>query len=328
MRDEVRRRCELLIQNRDTMNEAFKWGSNLLNLSAAYMISSKEKRADVETLKLCKDLIKERTGVLSNFRGNSNCMVTAMLAVSQSAEKLLEDGLQAHGMLKEKLRDSAYLPMAAMSVARLAGKERYEEIVDRTKEIYDCIKKEHPFLTSAEDCSFCTLLALSEKSVEELMAEAERCYCFLTEHTRYPKNSVQSLSHVLALYDGTAEEKCEKVMELYETMHAYGMKYGTGYELPMLGVFAMTNKDYEVLAEEISEVSSWLSKQKGFGFWGYVTLKQRLMLAGMLLQEQEGQNEVSETALIQSSIATVVAQQAAMISVMAASTAAATAANS
>ena len=328
MRDEVRRRCELLIQNRDTLNEAFKWGNSLLNLSAAYMITSKEKRADVAKLKQCKDLIKEKTSTFSNFKGNANCAITAMLAVSPNAEMLLADGMRVHEMLKAKLRDSAYLPMAAMSIVRLVPLERQEEIVDKTKEIYDWIKKEHPFLTSAEDSSFCALLALSEKNVEELVTEAENCYRFLTEHTRYPKNSVQSLSHVLALYDGTAEEKCEKVKALYETLKACGLKYGTNYELPMLGIIAMTNHDYDSLAEELSEVSTWLSKQKGFGLWGYVSVRQRLMFAGMLLQEQEGQNEVSETALIQSSIATVVAQQAAMISVMAASTAAATAANS
>ena len=328
MRDEVRRRCELLIQNRDTLNEAFKWGNTLLSLSAAHIITSKEKSTDVETLKTCKALLKERTGTFSSFRGNANCAMTAILAVSENAGQLLENGLQVHEMLKGKLRDSVYLPMAAMSIARLTEKERYEEIVDRTKAIYDWIKKEHPFLTSAEDSSFCALLALSEKSVEELVTEAERCYRFLTEHTRYPKNSVQSLSHVLALFDGNAEEKCEKVMELYETLKACGLKYGTTYELSMLGILAMNHSDYEVLAEDMAEVSTWLSKKKGFGFWGGITLKQRLMFAGMLLQEPEKQDGTAETALLQSSIATVVAQQAAMISVMAASTAAATAANS
>lgn len=328
MRDEVRRRCELLIQNRDTMNEAFKWGNSLLNLSAAYMITSKEKRTDVAKLKQCKALIKEKTSTFSNFKGNANCAVTAMLAVSPDAELLLADGMRVHGMLKAKLRDSVYLPMAAMSIARLASLERQEEVVTKTKEIYDRIKTEHPFLTSVEDSSFCALLALSEKSVEELVAEAEACYRFLTEHTRYPKNSVQSLSHVLALYDGKPEEKCEKVIELYDTLKACGLKYGTNYELPVLGILAMTSNNYEALAEELTEVSTWLSKQKGFGLWGSVSVRQRLMFAGMLLQEQEGQKEVSETALIQSSIATVVAQQAAMISVMAASSAAATSASS
>lgn len=329
MRDEVRRRCELFIQNRDTVQEAFKWGNWLLNLSAAYMITSKEKRADVAKVKLCKALIKEKTSMFSNFKGNAHCAITAMLSVSSDAESLLADGLQVHKMFKGKLWDSAYLPMAAMSIARLAPKERQEEIVEKTKEIYDRIKKEHPFLTSAEDSSFCALLALSDKSAEELVTEAEACYRFLAEHTRYPKNSVQSLSHVLALYDGTAEEKCEKTMELFETLKSCGLKYGTNYELPMLGILAMTNKDYEALAEELAEVSTWLSKQKGFGFWGYVTVKQRLMFAGMLLQEPEGQNEVSETALVQSAIATVVAQEAAMMAVIAASSAsAASAANS
>ena len=327
MRDEVRRRCELLIQNRDTLNEAFKWGNGLLNLSAAYMITAKDKQTDVARLKQCKDLVKAKTSMFSSLTGNAPCAITAMLAVSPDAELLLADGMRVHEMLKAKLRDSAYLPMAAMSVARLVPLERQEEVVTKTKEIYDRIKKEHPFLTSAEDSSFCALLALSEKSVEELVTEAECCYRFLTEHTRYPKNSVQSLSHVLALYEGDAEEKCKKVMELYDTLKACGLKYGTNYELPMLGILAMTNHDYEALAEEMTEVSTWLSKQKGFGFWGYVTVKQRLMLAGMLLQEQE-RNEVTETALLQSSIATVVAQQAAMISVMAASTAAAASAAS
>lgn len=142
MRDEVRRRCELLIQNRDTVQEAFKWGNGLLNLSAAYMITSKEKHADVTKLKLCKDLIKEKTGMFSNFKGNAHCAITAMLSVSSDAESLLADGLQVHKMFKGKLWDSAYLPMAAMSIARLAAKERYEEIVEKTKEIYDRIKKE------------------------------------------------------------------------------------------------------------------------------------------------------------------------------------------
>lgn len=328
MRDEVRRRCELLIQNRDTMNEAFKWGNSLLNLSAAYMITSKEKRTDVAMLKQCKALIKEKTGMFSNFKGNANCAVTALLAVSPDAELLLADGMRVHEMMKAKLRDSAYLPMAAMSIARLVSLERQEEVVAKTKEIYDRIKTEHPFLTSVEDSSFCALLALSEKSVEELVAEAEACYRFLTEHTRYPKNSVQSLSHVLALYDGKPEEKCGKVIGLYDTLKACGLKYGTNYELPVLGILAMISNNYEALAEELTEVSTWLSKQKGFGLWGSVSVRQRLMFAGMLLQEQEGQKEVSETALIQSSIATVVAQQAAMISVMAATSAAATSASS
>ena len=163
---------------------------------------------------------------------------------------------------------------------------------------------------------------------EELVTEAENCYRYLTEHTCFQKNAVQSLSHVLALCDGTPEEKCKKTKELYDTLKACGLKYGTSYELPMLGVLAMGYDDYEALAEELAEVSAWLSKQKGFGFWGSVTAKRRLMFAGMLLQESEEKNELSETTLVQGTVAIVVAQEAAMMATIAASTAASTAANS
>lgn len=329
MRDEVKRRCENMIANRDLLQKVFGWGTGILWVSGSCMFTMKGKTAEEERLKQCRDMIKEKTGVFSGFRGNAKSLITATMALGQNPEEALENGLTVYKMLKEKMWDSSYLPMAAMSIARLAEKARYEEIVEKTKNIYDLIKKEHPFLTSAEDSSFCALLALSEKSVEELVSEAETCYYYLTGHTRFPKNSVQSLSHVLALCDGAPEEKCKRTIELYETLLGHGLKYGTMYELPMLGVLAMEHSDYEVLAEELREVSAWLSKQKGFGFWGSVSLKQRLMFAGMLLQEPEGKNELSEATLVQSTVAIVVAQEAAMMAAMSASTmAAVTAANS
>ncbi len=328
MRDEVRRRCESMIANRDAIQKVFRWGHGLLCVTEACMFTMKGKTVDEERLMMCRDLIKDKTGVFSGFRGNAQNVIATTLALGHNPEETLENGLTVYKMLKKRMWDSAYLPMAAMSIARLAPTERYEEIVEKTKEIYDVIKKEHPFLTSAEDVSFCALLALSEKSTEELVTEAERCYRYLAEHTRFPKNSVQSLSHVLALCDGVPEEKCEKTIELYDTLKAYGLKYGDVYELPMLGILAVNSKDFEYLAEELQEVSTWLSKQKGFGFWGSITVKQRLMFGGMLLQDTEEEGVLSESTLVQSAVATIVAQEAAMMAVMASTTAASMAANS
>ena len=322
MRDEIRRKCENLIDNRDSMKEVFSWESGMIWLAAAAIYTAKDQTVESDKLKFCKGLIKEQTGIFSNFRGNVRCAVAAMLAISENPEQMLADGLEVHKMLKNGMRDSAYLPLAAMTIARLAERKDYEEVVEKTKEIYDEIKKNHPFLTSNEDSAFCAMMALSEKSAEELVSEAERCYRFLNENARYPKNAVQSLSHVLAICDGTPEEKCEKTIELYETLQAYGMKYGKDYELPTLGVLAMEHEDYEALAEEMKEVDTWLSKQKGFGVFGSISIKQRLMYAGMLLQNKKEQGVLSESAALQSTLAILVAQEAAMMAMLAASTAA------
>ena len=84
----------------------------------------------------------------------------------------------------------------------------------------------------------------------------------------------------------------------------------------------MEHEDYEALAEEMKEVDTWLSKQKGFGVFGSISIKQRLMYAGMLLQNKKEQGVLSESAALQSTLAILVAQEAAMMAMMAASTAA------
>lgn len=325
MRDEVRRRCESLIANRDAIQKVFSWGNGILWLAGAEIFTAKEKRVDIDALRRCKKLIDEKTGAFSNFRGSVKCAVTAMLEVSGNPEGTLENGLSVHKLLKKQMWDSAFLPMAAMVIARLAPAGRYEELVVKTKQIYDKMKTEHPFLTSSEDSALCALMALSEKSTDELVTEAEQCYRLLQKRG-FGKNAVQSLSHVLALCDGTPEEKCNKTIALYDELLANGCKYGVSYELPTLGVLAMEHDNYEALADEIKEVDAWLSGQKGFGFWGSITKKQRLMFAGMLLQEPEGQNDLSESAMVQSTVAIVVAQEAATLAAISACTAASVAA--
>lgn len=44
------------------------------------------------------------------------------------------------------------------------------------RNIYNKMKKDHPFLTSGEDAVFAVLMAVSEKSDEILMEEMEACH--------------------------------------------------------------------------------------------------------------------------------------------------------
>lgn len=326
MREEILKRCELLIENRDRMKEVFSWDGGMLWLASGAMYTTKGRKVDTERLQHCKNLIKEQTGVFSNFRGNVRSAVASMIALSDTPEQMLADGLVVHKLLKKDLHDSAFLPLAAMTIVRLTKPEEYEKVVEKTVALYNGMKKEHPLLTSAEDSAFCAMLALSEKSAEVLLSEMEACYKFLNDNSRFPKNAVQSLSHVLAICDGPVAEKCEKTMELYETLGAYDVKYGKTYELPALGVLAMEHTDYEALAEEIKEVSDWLSKQPGFGLFGSINTKQRAMYAGMMLQDNKSTGSLAESTALQSSLALIVAEEAAMCAVICC-TAAATAAN-
>lgn len=327
MKELTRRNCELLIENRNRVKAVFSWTGGLLNLACAGIFTARGKTADESVLEDCKDLLKQKVGVFSNFRSTARSPIAAMLAAGGSPEQTLENGLLVYQLLKKDFWASVYLPLAAMIIAQTAQPSRYEEIASRTRTIYERMKKEHPFLTSGEDSTFCALMALSEKTDDGMLEDAGQCYQGLKPHF-FSSDAVQSLSNVLALCGGRPDAKCEKTIELFEKLKAAGHKYGTGYELPTLGVWAMSGGDSDEIVQEIAEIDDWLSQQKGFGLFGGVPRRQRLMYAGMVAQKDYLNEEAMQTAAVNGTISLIVAQEAAMYAAVAASSAAAAAAAS
>lgn len=324
MKQELASLCEKFIENRDTIKGAFAWDSAYIYPVCAAIFTDKGQLAEVEQMRRCRDILREQTGIFSNFRGTVKLAMISMLAVDGNPEGKLQKSLYVYNALKRLFFTSSYLPLASMIIADIAESGVYEEIAGRTRHIYDLMKAEHPFLTSGEDSVFAALLALSELTDEQIAMESEKCYEILKADF-FSGNAVQSLSHVLALGEGSAREKCERTIELYRGLKSNGHKYGTSYELPTLGVLALLPLELDVLIEELAEIDGFLSGQKGFGVWG-TGKKQRLMYAGMLLASyyigQEG-SPVMTSAAIGSTISLIAAQQAAMCAAVAASSAAA-----
>lgn len=326
MKAETLRNCEQLIENRNRIKSVFSWDGQLLNLACATVFLIRRKTVDQSILENCKNMIKENVSIFSNFRGTAKSPIVAMLASTSNPEKTLENGLLVYELLKKDFWTSAYLPLAAMVIAQMAESSEYEKITSRTRSIYNLMKREHPFLTSSEDSAFCALMALSEKSDEMLIEDSEQCYQNLKTNF-FSSNAVQSLSHVLALCDGLPEVKCAKTMELFEKLRAAGYKYGTDYELPTLGILAMSGGNLDDITGEIIDIDAWLSQQNGFGFFSSISRKQRLMYAGIIAQRDYLNEESMQTA-VNGTISLMVAQEAAMCAALAASAAASNAASS
>lgn len=318
--------CSRFIENRDIVKSVFPWDSAYMHPVCAAIITDKGMRADKTRLENCRDLLKEQTGIFSNFRSTARIAMIALLSVTPTPSALLSRALQIHEQLKEHFWDSAYLPVAAMILADTVHPAVYPDIAARTRRIYDLMKQEHPFLTSGEDSIFAAMLALSGRTDEEIVTETEACYQLLKPEF-FSGNSVQSLSHVLALCDGSAQQKCQAVMNLFHTLKDNGHKYGTGYELPTLGVLAMLPAASAAIVADLADVDEFLSSQKGYGILG-LDRKQRLMHAGMIVTSDylKGDQTMS-TAAIHGTISLIAAQQAAMCAAIAASSAAAASAS-
>ena len=324
MRDSLTRICESFIKNRDVIKANFKWESTLIVPVCASELTGRNIDADSARLLQCRKLIEDNTSIFSNFRGNARLPIITKLAQDDYPARKLENTKKVYEILKKHFWSSQYLTLVAIILAELAGVEEAEKYAVRGKQIYELMKKEHPFLTSGEDGVFAVLMAFSEKENNELIADTEACYDILKQQFS-SSNSVQALTHVLALSDGTSKEKCKKVFELYHELKNSGRKYGTYYELAVLGAVSLVSDDVNVLARDILDVDSFLANQKGYGLFG-IDKKTRLMHAAMLVAGDYSKDNNAGTAAITGTLAMIAAQQAAMCAVIA-STAAANANN-
>lgn len=329
MKASLEAKCRLFIENRNLIRSGFGWESTYMYPLCAEIVTSKNQTADMDKMERCKRLLKQETGAFSNFRGMTRLVTITRLSMEEFPEDSLRRTLLIYDKLKGVFFTSTYLPMVAQVIAELAKEEEYDSIVERTRRIYDLMKKKHPFLTSGEDSTFAALLALAGLEEEAAVEETERCYEILKREF-YSGNSVQSLSHVLTLGEGNAEDKCTRTVELYQELKSRGHRYGRNQELPTLGVLSMMDQDLGELAGTICEVDGYLKHQKGFGLFG-VGEKQRLMYAGMLTMS-DCVDELSGMSLsmaaVNGAISLIVAQQTAICAATAASAAAASSSGS
>lgn len=331
MKDSLNNKCRLFIENRDAFKAAFPWESAYFYPICASFFVDSEKTALPEQLKDCRALLKSRVNAFSNFRSHAELSIVAMLAVCGDPEKRLDEAIEVYAGLKEHFFGSEYLPVAAMILSYDVERERYGEICEKTRKVYDLMKKEHPFLTSSEDSVFSAMLALSNKSDEEIVRETETCYSILKEKF-FDKNAVQSLSHVLALSDDGARgisDRCRDTVRLFDYLKERGYKYGTGYELATLGILATLPCGIEEAARDFMDAADLLKKEKGYGFFGTYGRAQRFMHAAMIVtSEHLGSSGTMSGAAVGSTLSLIAAQQAATCAAIAASVAAANAAHS
>lgn len=318
MDQKLEKLCEEFISCRDQIRKADKWSNSFLPPICAHLFVSRGKVADISRLQACRNLIKGKTGVFSAFRGTMELSFACMLALEDEPEQALEKTLAAHALLKGEFSSSQYLPLTAFL---LKDEPNMEEKVARGKEIYKAMQKNHPFLTSSEDNVFAVMMAFSEKENQQLLTDMENCYTLLKARFKNG-NSIQTVSHVLALSEGTPEEKTEKLFALYDELAQSGRKYSKYYELPTLAALAMMPENTRQMAMDMLDADEWLSRQKGYGFWG-LPKSTRLMHAAMIVSTAYRSTNTLEAAAMAGTLTMMIAQQIATYSAIAGASSAA-----
>ena len=315
MKELVKAGCELLAENRDVIRRNFKWDYDMMSVAASVVHTGAGKEADIDRLMECRKLLKKREGVFSTFRGSMELLVISKMAISEDPEGYLTELISVYDMLcKGKVfGGSEYIAMTALAICDEHRRVGMENIVEKTKQLMKKMGSKHPFLTSEEDMAFAALLAMTDKNVDQILEEME--YCFEVMKKRFPfhANSVQALSQVMALCEGSPESKCEKVCAIYDAFLGRGMKYGLEYELASLGALVNIPLSPAEIAEDILEASEFLKHRKGFGDWS-MGKKTRTMFAALIeAQAFAPSSEAMDSTVLGSSLAIVIAEEIAVM---------------
>lgn len=313
MVERLQQLCETFIANRDIIKEEFYWDSQYIIPVCANVFNEKGTVVSRERLQQCKKLLEDSTGVFSEFRSNVKLPVITMLAASQDPAKRMSDTLAIFDIVKRYFRGGSFSVLVSSMLAGMCSVAEAEQRVARGKRIHDMMKKAHPFLTDAEDSVFAALMSFSAKNDEQLFEDMEACYSLLRKITS-GSNTAQTVSHVLALYEGAPEEKCARLQALYDMLTKARRKYSRNYEMGILACLALNATDLNEVTAQVAHADNFLDGQRGYTGFG-IDKKTRAMHAAMITSCLYQPSDVTATA-ITSTLAMLAAQYMMMCAVI------------
>ena len=272
--------CEQFIQNRDEIKKTLKLGNMYVYPQCANLFCSRNMQATEEKLRVCQQILKDKTGIFSSFRGYMQLPVICMLAMENDPAAKMDRAAAAYDTIRRFFTFSDQLALAAFL---LPEEVDAEQAASRARQLHRSITKAHPFLHSTEDSVVALLMACAPRTDEALLEDQESCYQLLKERFG-AGNHIQTAAQILALAEGDAQQKVQRFFELFDAIGQFGGKYGKYNELPTLAALSLMTDNVRQTASEIMDADAFLEQQKGYGFWG-MGKKIRLMHAAMLVSD-------------------------------------------
>lgn len=297
--------CDQFILNRDAVRASEKMADQMMTAVCAYLFTAKGIPADAAGIAACKNLVKSRLKWHSTLRGNVMLLLSCILSMEEDPARALTRVEETYTAFRAHFTAYDHLALAAIL---LRNEQNPDSLAARARELYQGMRRQHPFLTGQEDAFYCLLLCRTNRDENALMAAAEAAYAHLTE--RFAKADwTQTVSHMVALQDEKPECACQKLFDLFDAITLAGGKFGRSWELPALCALALAAPDARICAHQVMDADRFLSTQKGYGFFGFGK-KDRLMHAAMIASCLYGTEGMDSAGLL-STLCIIIARRAA-----------------
>ena len=261
----VQQVCDSLTVNYAILNRLEPFTAAEIPLAAAAICTARGRMAEKAAIDRCREIIRSRTGVVSEYRGTARFITYCKMALSGDPEAYFARVDSIYRILNPGFFGNESNILAAMILADAADSDvKGAAYAEQTLKLYQKMKSTHLFLTDVYDRPFAAVMAISGKDADALTDEAEACFRVMKAQKLGESNALQSLSHVLALYAGRAEEKCERVRAIRDGLKKEKHPYPGSGRLAMLGLFSDVSMPAEDIVQEIVSAEHYLQQQKVF----------------------------------------------------------------
>ena len=309
-------KLDRLIDLFQQVSTQYKWEQSLTNHFTALTYTLNNRGFDKEKIEDVRDHIKKATGVFSNYRGTSKIILSSLLACQYDNPKHEFDKILNYdkSMKAVGFKNNMYLPIANYALLATCSEELVDTRIVKAIEIYNEMKKNHPWLTSGDDYPLSVLLASSNLSVNSIINNMEECYGLLNENGFGKNNGLQFLSHILGFRQEENKVKVLRCKEIFDKLKENKMKvYSSGYAV--IGFLSILGeKGYEAV-DEVIEVVKILKSTKKYKWLGKEThlYTAAALVSDVYIEDMKNQKDLIQTAIGISIEALIAAQTVAAI---------------
>ncbi|VEF46974.1 YeaA [Bacillus freudenreichii] len=296
----------------EELRKMMKWKvtDNKILMTIASFYALNQQLFQMERYLMVAEEIKKQAGIFSSIRSESRYITAAMLDGSfEDPEQKIPALFHAYNELIEaKFRRGIFTYIAASVLIKNSGSEPgdFGPVITKAKDIYDRMRKEHFFLTSAEDYPLAMLLASSGR--DDVIERNERFYENLNRHGFRKGNHLQMLSHILTLdKEVNAETLLSRTIEVFDAFKEVGLKQKTVY-YPVMGMLAMIPPE-DLDMHKVHQVYEQLNQTKHFKWQKDLNAT---LAASFFVKEKLENSTFIETSLHTTLETILQAQQAAM----------------
>lgn len=316
MRQSLLERCEAQVRNEAALRKVSKLEFETTMKLCAMLYADAGAEVDPDRIKECKGILKQRAGVLSNFRGNFERVILVKMALASDPAAYIDGVIGVY----EKLRSGRKLPgemlaMASTTIYENCPAGELDEVIEKTLESYAAIKAQHPVLTDDSDMPIIALMVMAGKDPSEAADQAEELFTALRDRFRVGSDAAQTTAMVMALSDKPADQKVEDYVALFEACKAAGHATSKDRAMAIYAAYADLDADLAEIVAEIGEVDEWLKGNKGYGALGVGASMRRLFAATLVLQDRQA-GSLAASAGTTSAVAQAVVEQLLLILIM------------